>query len=281
MNWLNIETNILHAPEFIGSKPLARATWLCVSIWCAAQENGGRIAGARDWGSRQWQQTCGVTKPEIHAAPLLLTWEGDDLIVWRYPLGHQVEVHARREAGRIGGHRTAMLRAKQNGAAAPVEAASSRLEGDGAAGGKTLSSEGEAVESGRMPLLRAVAAAGTPVEAAGSGKQGGARSSESGRMPLLRAAAAAGTPTEIEVIAYGRSPQGSVPEEICRVWWNEHEARPRHVTGGYTDKSGLLVADWRAALRGFALRWRNYESQRAAGRNGTVTAPRLRKMKRV
>lgn len=45
MNWLNLRTEILHSPEFIGCHPTRRATWLSLSLWCASQENGGIVAG--------------------------------------------------------------------------------------------------------------------------------------------------------------------------------------------------------------------------------------------
>lgn len=103
MEWLNLKTSVLHAPEYIGSSPTSRATWMNVSLWSAHQENGGRIVGARSWGNRQWQQTCGVTRREIHAAAKLLTWEADDLIVWNYPVEKEAEVQLNRTTGRNGG----------------------------------------------------------------------------------------------------------------------------------------------------------------------------------
>ena len=41
MNWINIQTTILDSEEFVGSDPVARATWLCLFRYCAGQENGG------------------------------------------------------------------------------------------------------------------------------------------------------------------------------------------------------------------------------------------------
>lgn len=113
MNYLNLETKNLHAPEYIGSDPRARATWLSVSLWCAAIENGGRIIGAKSWKDRQWQQTCGVTVREVNSSAPLLVWNGDDLIVWAYPLRSEAELQAKREAGRAGGLKSAEARAKQ------------------------------------------------------------------------------------------------------------------------------------------------------------------------
>ncbi len=133
MNWLNLETAVLHSPEFIGCKPAARATWLCVSLWCATQENGGRIAGARAWGSRQWQQMCGVTLREIESAQPLLTIDGEDLVVWNYPTNREAEVKAKRDAGRSGGVKSGEARAKQSRSSAS-SSASTEVERKGKEG---------------------------------------------------------------------------------------------------------------------------------------------------
>ena len=121
MNWLNINVATLRSAEYIGSEPIARATWLNVSGWCCTQENGGRIPDSRNWKDRQWQQICGVTADEINASHPLLYWEGNDLLVWNYPVQKQSEVAAKREAGRKGG-----LRSSKNKRQAVLEA---ELEG--------------------------------------------------------------------------------------------------------------------------------------------------------
>lgn len=100
MNWLNLHTATLRAPEYIGSEPVARATWLNVLAYCCEQENGGRIIGAATWKDRQWQQTCGVTAQEVREAALLLTIDGDDVLIWRYPDEKESEVQRMRALGR-------------------------------------------------------------------------------------------------------------------------------------------------------------------------------------
>lgn len=110
MEWLNLKTSTLHAPEYIGSEPRARAAWLNVSLWCAQQENGGRIDNARGWKDRQWQQTCGVTRREVDSANRLLTWDGDTLKVWNYPADKEQIVRERREIGRSGGLKSGAVR---------------------------------------------------------------------------------------------------------------------------------------------------------------------------
>lgn len=109
MNWLNLETKLLHAPEYIGADPISRATWLNLMLWCASQENGGRIVGADTWQDRRWQQTAGVTLKEVRGAAPLVTAVGDDLIVWGYPVDKERAVQAQRTAaqnnGRLGGRK--------------------------------------------------------------------------------------------------------------------------------------------------------------------------------
>lgn len=119
MNWLNIYTPILRSPEFIGSDPVARATWLSIIAYCVEQENGGVVESCGNWGDRQWQQTCGVTRAEIDGADLLCRWEGDDLRVVFYPHDKERQVVAKREAGKVGGRSKSQAKteaARANGA---------------------------------------------------------------------------------------------------------------------------------------------------------------------
>jgi len=99
MEWLNIHGSTLRSPAFIGAEPIDRATWLCLLAFCANQENGGRIAGGRDWGDRRWQQVAGVTLKEVRRETELWTWENTDLVVAFYPLGKETEIRAKRLAG--------------------------------------------------------------------------------------------------------------------------------------------------------------------------------------
>jgi hypothetical protein len=103
MNWLNIEIKTLRSPEYVGADPVQRATWLNLSAYCAEQENHGTIASCREWKDRRWQQTCGITQEEVTQDCDLWSWDGDSLVVWRYPVEKETEVQGKREAGRIGG----------------------------------------------------------------------------------------------------------------------------------------------------------------------------------
>lgn len=100
MKYLNIEIARLRSPEYMGSNPTKRATWVNVAAFCAEQENGGLLRGAVAWPDRQWQQLCGVTRREVMAADKLLIVDGQDVIVWGYPKNAEAEIQAKRKAGR-------------------------------------------------------------------------------------------------------------------------------------------------------------------------------------
>lgn len=116
MHWINISCASIDAPEFMGSEPIDRATWLCLLRYCVGMENSGRIVACRDWPDRQWQQTAGVTKAEIERGSKLWEWEGKNLIVWAYPIEQQRAQEAKRKGGRKG----AKLKYAKNGARAKL-----------------------------------------------------------------------------------------------------------------------------------------------------------------
>lgn len=92
MNWLNIEMRVLRAPEYIGSEPIQRATWLQLLAYCAEQENSGVIRDCASWKNLRWQQTCGVTLQEVSESCDLWTWKNGNLLVWSYPHNKQTEM---------------------------------------------------------------------------------------------------------------------------------------------------------------------------------------------
>jgi len=110
MIYLNLKTSTLRAPEYIGSEPTQRGTWLNLLCYCCEQENGGVIDGCAGWKDRQWQQTAGVTLAEVREDCDLWKWDGEALVVTFYPSDKEAEVQARREAGRLGGKRSGKAR---------------------------------------------------------------------------------------------------------------------------------------------------------------------------
>ena len=102
MEWIKLDCNTSVTPEYGGSEPVVRATWLNLMLYCGKQENGGRIQDCASWPDRMWQQICGVTKDETRLECALYTWDGDDLIVAFYPIKAEEIVQSRREAGKAG-----------------------------------------------------------------------------------------------------------------------------------------------------------------------------------
>jgi hypothetical protein len=112
MNWLNLQTSVIRSPEYVGCDPVQRATWLNLMIYCAEQENGGVIPDCASWKDRRWQQTCGVTKPEVDDQCDLWSFDGENLTIWAYPSEKQEEIQKMRESGARGGKKRAENAAK-------------------------------------------------------------------------------------------------------------------------------------------------------------------------
>jgi hypothetical protein len=98
MQWLNLNVSVLDSPEFVGSEPVDRATWLCLQRYCVGQENGGVIENCKTWGDRKWQQLCRVTAAEADRNCALFWWEGENLAVFAYPKDKEDEIRAKRES---------------------------------------------------------------------------------------------------------------------------------------------------------------------------------------
>lgn len=107
MDWLNLHIpTVLRSPEFIGEDPTNQATWLKLSAFCAALENGGRITKCSGWKCRKWQQLCGVTKAETNLESGLIRWDGEDLTVAFYPVEKEQEVKMKREIAKENGRKS-------------------------------------------------------------------------------------------------------------------------------------------------------------------------------
>lgn len=102
MEWLKLELRNLRGQQYLGSEPVARATWLSLLGYCADTENGGVIENCASWPDRKWQQVVGVTTEEAHLETELYTWEGENLRVEFYPSEGESVVKARRAAGKRG-----------------------------------------------------------------------------------------------------------------------------------------------------------------------------------
>jgi hypothetical protein len=103
MQWLNVELALLRGPELSTATPAELGVWLKLTAYCAANENGGLIAGAATWNDRHWLIRCGVTGKEVAGVTNLLKTEGNDIRVAFYPSEKEEEVKRNRENGKRGG----------------------------------------------------------------------------------------------------------------------------------------------------------------------------------
>lgn len=103
MNWINLHIATLDGPEFVGSSPKERGIWLSLLRFCIGQENSGRISFCKSWKDRQWQQLIRVTKKEVSEPCRLWEWDGEDLVVFFYPVDKEEEVERKRETARANG----------------------------------------------------------------------------------------------------------------------------------------------------------------------------------
>ncbi len=115
MDWLNLHTSVLDSPEFLGSDPIERGTWVCLLRYCIGQENGGTIRDCSEWGDRRWQQSVRITKREAHNECDLWSWLGDSIVVRFYPLNKEMEIQGKRKGGESTSDKKAAA-ARMNGA---------------------------------------------------------------------------------------------------------------------------------------------------------------------
>lgn len=101
MDWLNINVAHLDSPEFISATDPQRSAWMCLMRYCAGQENGGVIAGSRDWNERMWLHGARVLRRIVLADSPLWVWEGGDLHVAFYPAEQEQIAASRRRGGEL------------------------------------------------------------------------------------------------------------------------------------------------------------------------------------
>lgn len=245
MIWLNLKTTTLRSPEYAGSEPVQRATWLNILAYCCEQENGGKIEGCGGWKDRQWQQTLGVTLAEVQDDCALWHWEGETLCVAFYPTDKQEEVKAKRDAGKRGGKRSGKSRRE-----AVREA---QLEG-------VLEAQLEAeLQPNRILLEAELERKGKEGEWKDKGKETLTVVSDAPQLEDLLHVA----PTLPQVIEAGR--RSSIPEDVCRAYHDDREG------AGGLDGKGRPVKSMPHDLSGFWRKWQSNRSPKQFG-NGTVAS---------
>ena len=214
MIYLNLKTATLRSPEYIGTEPTGRATWLNILCYCCEQENGGVIPGCEGWKDRQWQQTCGVTLAEVREECGLWAWQGGDLAVAFYPADKQAEVQAKRQAGSRGGKRSGISRRE-----AVSEA--------------QLQAVGEAELQAQLQ---------GELERKGMERKGMERNGmEGGTLQKVES-----TPALSEFLEEAK--KIGVEAEIATEIWHDNESRPITPYGQWTDYRGNPIAKWQANM---------------------------------
>lgn len=108
MQWWNCNLASLRAPLPTAATPAALGTWVRVMAYACEQEGGARLRGASNWSERQWLATANVTPADVDVAAAhgLLKIDGEDVLVWNYPVRKEDEVRAMRAEGAAGGSAT-------------------------------------------------------------------------------------------------------------------------------------------------------------------------------
>jgi hypothetical protein len=240
MIYLNLKTSTLRAPEYIGSEPTQRGTWLNLMCYCCEQENGGVIDGCAAWKDRQWQQTAGVTLAEVREECDLWQWDGEALVVTFYPSDKEAEVQSRREAGRLGGKRSGKARRRSKNEAHLEANGEAHLEGVLEAHLERKGKEGNGKEcNGR--------------------EEGGLQKAES-------------TPALPEFLA--EAAKIGVEADIATEIWHDNESRPITPYGQWTDYRGNPIVKWQANMMARASQIRARRGNGVGRPNGNgKTAP--------
>lgn len=268
MEWLNIRTSTLHSPEYIGSGPCERATWFNVSMWCAQQENSGRIKGARAWKDRQWQQTCGVSKREVDNAKILLPWVGDDLTVWNYPIAKQEEVLAKREAGKVTAAKrwtkpNSSQNSSQDSSATSLPGSSPDAEGKG----RGKEEEGKGKESKQAPVPVASVASENPPPPPPPPRPKAKRE----RNPIIDALAACGGADPLQVTPRAWPGIAAALADIVAVCPDVTPEEIRRRSSNYRTHMRDTILTPHALAKNWALCEKPNENERGNNRVGTMT----------
>lgn len=93
MNWLNIKTELVQSEDFLHSSSEQIGRWLQLMCYCATQENGGTIRGARHWAPATWIRITGSDTPGDSP---LWHWHDEHLVVHHYDREKEIEIRRKR-----------------------------------------------------------------------------------------------------------------------------------------------------------------------------------------
>lgn len=245
MEWLNLNTAVIDSPEFAMAEPAQIGTWLKLMRYCAGQENGGLIQGAKNWTARQWAGCVRVLPEDVTTSPLW-RWLGDDLMIAFYPAEREKLVKTRRAAGSDGGK--AKTQAKTQASAA-----------NGLSGGRPKAKVYEEKPNSppenpiKPPAKTQATTQATQPENPSNNPTEGKRREGKGIEPPPAREEGFVLPTEAEVLAWARGHSepsigaSRVPDEWALDWWDFRMGKPE-----------TFPADWQgAAARKFRIDFQN------------------------
>jgi len=262
MIWINIKTTTLRESEYISASPTQQATWLKLLAYCSEHENGGVIHGAGGWNERAWLFGCGITLDEVRDQCGLWRFDGTgSLTVWNYPVEKELEVVAKREAGKRGGQAKAQNRSTATSSAKaqplaqlvaetdsacsspPTEGVRSKVEGEG---GRSKEKQ-EGTKERELELEEGSATPPAPVP------------EKPKRQKFQK-------PTLDEWTAYAKEMPEPLAENQALGAWDYYEGNGWRVGRN-------PMADWRATLRAWARRQKDFAPASRNKRNDDNHTP--------
>lgn len=107
MRYFRTECISVDGPEFSESEFGQIGAWVYLMNYCAAQENGGCIKGAKGRKDAFFDRSLKVSRTILEQESQLWTWTGEDLLVRFYSLEAEQSYQEKRESGKRGGKKKA------------------------------------------------------------------------------------------------------------------------------------------------------------------------------
>ena len=107
MRYFITERVDVDGPEFSESGLDQIGAWVFLMSYCAAQENGGCIQGAKGRKDAFFDRSLKVSRTILEQESQLWTWTGEDLLVHFYSLEAEQSYQEKRESGKRGGKKKA------------------------------------------------------------------------------------------------------------------------------------------------------------------------------
>jgi len=107
MRYFITERVAVDGPEFSESGFEQIGAWVYLMTYCATQENGGRIEGAKGRKDAFFDRSLKVSRTILEQESQLWTWEKEDLVVSFYSIEAERNYQKKRESGQRGGKKRA------------------------------------------------------------------------------------------------------------------------------------------------------------------------------